>query len=82
VDALGGGYLRSPISTEAIPYNGDLKDFGEYFDLWQKYHESTLLLYVFGGSIVVLVSITIYLAVEIRKLKASHKHTLEDEQEK
>jgi hypothetical protein len=74
VDALGGGYLRAPISTEAIPYNGDLKDFNVYFDYIQDNSILTVL-YVLGGLIVILVSTTICLAVEIRRLKADHKHT-------
>jgi hypothetical protein len=31
VDALGGGYLRAPVTTAAVPYSGDLQFFSENF---------------------------------------------------
>lgn len=31
VDALGGGYFRAPISSDSVPYDGDLEGFGEYY---------------------------------------------------
>lgn len=31
VDALGGGYLRAPVSSASVPYDGDLEGFGAYY---------------------------------------------------
>src|SRR3990170_1978945 len=31
IDALGGGYLRAPVSSESVPYDGDLASFGTYY---------------------------------------------------
>jgi hypothetical protein len=31
VDALGGGYLRAPVYSESVPYDGDLGSFEAYY---------------------------------------------------
>jgi hypothetical protein len=32
IDALGGGYLRAPVTTSSLPYTGDLQFFPQFFE--------------------------------------------------
>jgi hypothetical protein len=32
IDALGGGYLRAPVTTSSFPYTGDLQFFTQFFE--------------------------------------------------
>ncbi len=44
VDALGGGYLRAPISTASVSYNGDLEDFAAYYSQMKSASSQTQLM--------------------------------------
>jgi hypothetical protein len=49
VDALGGGYLRAPVSSGSVPYDGDLASFGMYYAEFISANSRAQQVFAFGS---------------------------------
>jgi hypothetical protein len=76
IDALGGGYLRAPVSSESVPYDGDLESFGAYYDTmaFDKTY-APLILAVASVSLTASALIAGFLITNLRKRSPSKERT-------
>jgi hypothetical protein len=69
VDALGGGYLRAPVSSASVPYDGDLDGFGGYYsEMMPAVGQSQQILAVASVSLVASVVVAVFVMNRRKRL--------------
>ena len=73
IDALGGGALRAPISTEAVPYDGDLQFFETFYAEMNLANSMRQQAFAFGSIVFVVFSTVVAFRVKRRRKGLSSK---------
>jgi hypothetical protein len=73
IDALGGGALRAPISTEAVPYDGDLQFFEAFYAEMNLANSMRQQAFAFGSIVFVVFSTVMAFRVKRRRKGLSSK---------
>jgi hypothetical protein len=73
IDALGGGYLRAPVTTLSFPYTGDLQSFeAHYAEMMLESNSRQQAVALYSAAFILLCAVA-GLTIKVRKQATSRR---------